>query len=557
MSDEVDTAEEAPLRGWLEALVSSMGEVATSFQLGPLRAVDSSPAPPTMRGAFVSLLGEMTSLEVGVASTAEGCRRLAATLAGVSPEAVSEADIEDALGEFANQCSGSAKRALVGPATSLVIGLPTFVEGRFRKSRAAEAVARVFIGEIETWLVVQRFPSAPEVKAQRKAERELRLAHEQLERTSSLLREVFRAMPEGLVVTDAQQVITSVNPALAALFDCAEADLLGRPLGTLFDGAEPTRVLAALPPVLEHAAWFIRSRSDARIPVEVSATTMTEADGRLTRIVALIKDVRARQKLEFELRQAQKLEAVGRLAAGLAHEINTPMQFIGDSITFLREAATELLAEVSKRPAPSTIDDGELEFLKENVPKAFDLSIDGLGRVSAIVRSMKAFSNPDQSGSTVVDLNQAIKNALVLSRNECGRVAETTEDLGEVPTVVGHPGDLSQALLNIILNAAQAIEEAVKDTDARGRITIKTRSEQRHVFITISDTGTGIAPQIRHRIYEPFFTTREVGRGMGQGLTVARAVLVDQHGGTLDFESEVGKGTTFLIRVPVTQDVRP
>jgi signal transduction histidine kinase len=272
--------------------------------------------------------------------------------------------------------------------------------------------------------------------------------------------------------------------------------------------------------------------------------------------------------MEIELRQAQKLESVGRLAAGVAHEINTPIQYVSDNVEFLRTATGRLFAlldrhrEVARRAisreddgAIASLDEAErkarLPYLSENVPAAIDAALEGLQRVSEIVRSMKAFAHPDQGEMSAVDLNQAIRSTLTVARNEYKYVADLDLDLGEIPSVVCLPGEINQVVLNLVVNAAHAIGDVVGDSGQRGRITVRTRVDGDFVVIAIGDTGGGIPESIRHRLFDPFFTTKAVGKGTGQGLAIARGVVVDKHRGRLSFETEVGKGTTFLVALPI------
>jgi PAS domain S-box-containing protein len=280
-------------------------------------------------------------------------------------------------------------------------------------------------------------------------------------------------------------------------------------------------------------------------------------------------DVTKQKKLERELHQAQKLESVGRLAAGVAHEINTPVQFVSDSVHFVRDAVNELVMligayqqfhrEVAQGTAGAeavqaverAAVDADLEYFMENVPKALDRSLEGLGRVTTIVRSMKEFAHPDRKEMSSIDVNQAIQSTLIIARSEYKYVADVETDFGELPRVMAYGGDVNQVLLNVIVNAAHAIGSVVEGTDRRGRITVRTRHEGDYVSIRISDTGGGIPEAIRNRVFDPFFTTKGVGRGTGQGLAIARALVVDKHGGEFIFETEPGQGTTFIIRIPV------
>jgi len=282
----------------------------------------------------------------------------------------------------------------------------------------------------------------------------------------------------------------------------------------------------------------------------------------------LKREMAERSKIEADLRHAQKLESVGRLAAGVAHEINTPIQFVSDSVHFVRDALNDLVTVVGKlqlvrrsvlegndavaaaTEASEAEQQADVEYLFENAPSALDRALDGLERVATIVRSMKEFAHPDQKEMSTVDLNQAVQSTLIIATNEYKYVADVEADFGELPQVYCHAGDVNQAVLNIIVNAAHAIGDVVKGTERRGRITVRTRVEGTQAVISIADTGGGIPEAIRERIFDPFFTTKEVGKGTGQGLAISRSVIVDKHQGTLTFETEMGQGTTFFIRIP-------
>jgi len=312
---------------------------------------------------------------------------------------------------------------------------------------------------------------------------------------------------------------------------------------------------------------MLRERDERRVQVEQAHDELREAHAQL------VRETQARARVEAELIAAQKLEAVGRLAAGIAHEINTPVQFIGDSVEFLDGAHRDLFALVEEwRRADAALAAGEpvervlervraageqcdLPYLLEHVPKAFARSHEGLGRVTEIVRSMKDFAHPDGRQKQAVDLNRAIVNTLTIARGEYKHVAELVTELGELPPVSCHRGEISQVVLNLVVNAAHAIADAVGQSGDHGRITVRSRHDGDAVVIEIADTGTGIPEPARARIFEPFFTTKEMGRGTGQGLAIARSVVC-QHGGELTFETETGRGTTFRIRIPVDEGMQ-
>jgi signal transduction histidine kinase/uncharacterized membrane protein affecting hemolysin expression len=299
----------------------------------------------------------------------------------------------------------------------------------------------------------------------------------------------------------------------------------------------------------------------------VNCETSEDTGRRVLR--GMMLDVTEQRRLENELAQAQKLESVGRLAAGVAHEINTPVQFVSDSVRFVRESMDDLREIVDRyrdlrsatrsggavaaaaKATEDAEDDADLDYILENAPMALDRAREGLGRVADIVRSMKEFAHPDRKEMAPVDINHAISSTLVIASNEYKYVADVETGFGDLPMVHCYAGEINQVVLNLVVNAAHAIADVVKGTPEKGRIQVRTRVVDDQVEIAVADTGNGIPPEVRSRIFDPFFTTKEVGKGTGQGLAIARTVVVEKHGGALHFETEVGKGTTFYIRLPI------
>ena len=285
----------------------------------------------------------------------------------------------------------------------------------------------------------------------------------------------------------------------------------------------------------------------------------------------LATDLTERKILEGQLAQSQKLEAIGQLAAGIAHEINTPTQYVGDNTRFLQDAFVDLgnlhakyetlLQAVKSKAATDDIvreveaaaEEAELEYLSSEIPKAIEQSLEGVERVSRIVRAMKDFSHPGVEEKVATDLNRAIESTIFVARNEWKYVAEMVMDFDtNLPLVPCLPNEFNQVVLNIILNAAQAIANVVGDgSNDKGTIKVSTRHGGEWGEIRISDTGSGIAEETKPRVFDPFFTTKEVGKGTGQGLAISHDVIVKKHGGTITCETEVGKGTTFIIRLPI------
>ena len=279
-------------------------------------------------------------------------------------------------------------------------------------------------------------------------------------------------------------------------------------------------------------------------------------------------DITEKKIREEQLRQAQKLEGIGQLAAGIAHEINTPTQFVSDNVTFFKEswaALSGLLAmvnQLSSEPAPSSAAieaaarQVDLDYLTREVPRALAETLDGLQRITSIVRAMKEFSHPGSSQKCPTDLNRAIESTLTVTRSEWKYLADVETDLDpNLPPVPCLVDKFNQVILNLLINATHAIGDITENGRwGKGRITVRTRPAGDSVEISIADTGAGVPEAIRHRIFEPFFSTKDVGRGTGQGLALAHTTIVNEHQGKIWFESEVGKGSVFFIRLPLAAD---
>ena len=267
-----------------------------------------------------------------------------------------------------------------------------------------------------------------------------------------------------------------------------------------------------------------------------------------TKAHELEQEMLQRKELETQLVHAQKMEAVGQLAAGIAHEINSPSQFVNDNVTFLRDAVKELLAAVSGEG--EVPDEKELEFLRENAPESVEQALQGMERITTIVKSMKNFAYRDAaSEKKPQNLNQAITATSVVATNEWKYHAELELDLDQyLPLVPCNIGEINQVILNLIVNAAHAIRDS-KSEGEKGLIVVSTKQYDQYVVITIQDNGGGIPEQVQGKIFEPFFTTKDVGVGTGQGLAIAHNVITKSHGGNIWFETEQGKGTTFFIRL--------
>jgi PAS domain S-box-containing protein len=412
--------------------------------------------------------------------------------------------------------------------------------------------------------------------------RQVSTVNDKLEAAVSFLADIHKAMPCGLIVVDPRTGIESVNDSLLALLGHVREDLVGATLATVFapDDA-PTSAEIEMLAANEHALRIEKNcvtKDGEVVPVLFSARHLAcrAGAGRPGGAVCIVVDIRDLKRLEIELRQAQKLESVGQLAAGIAHEINTPVQYVGDNTRFIQQSfrtiqetfvlyaellrafradavTPELVAHVEQVAAA-----GDFEYLFREIPEAIEQSLEGVDRITRIVRAMKEFSHPGTKDKAAADLNRAIESTVTVARSAWKLVADVRLDLDpQLPPVICFLGDINQAVLNLIVNAAHAVGDAVKEAPgAKGLITIATRLDGDHVEVRVSDTGAGIPAGIRPRLFEPFFTTKGVGKGTGQGLSVVYGAIVSRHGGTVTFSSEEGSGTTFVLRLPIA-DSRP
>ncbi len=323
--------------------------------------------------------------------------------------------------------------------------------------------------------------------------------------------------------------------------------------------------------------YRIRRENDSWRFLESNFRVIRKDPSKSGRIVMVARDVttrkeleKERERMEIQLRHSQKMESIGQMAAGIAHEINTPTQFIGDNVRFLKEAYADLFtmihqyremldsiiggAKSSRDARVTTQIEGEtdLKYFSEEIPNAINQTLEGIANVTRIVGAMRQFSYQGRDEVAQIDLRKAIESTLTVARNEWKRVAEVQTDFD--PTISAfecYPGEFSQVMLNLITNAAHAIEEVVGPKgDSKGMIRISTKNLGDEVEIRIQDSGSGIPKDIESRIFEPFFTTKDIGKGSGQGLAIVHSVVEKKHGGKIKTLSKPGKGTIFILTFP-------
>lgn len=442
------------------------------------------------------------------------------------------------------------------------------------RSRAANSSDEVLTRRLER-----------ERKARKQAEalleqksRELFLSNVEIRESEERIRAILNTVASGIITISDEGMIESVNCAVEQLFGYFADEMINQHVKILFPSLYQeqgedfikTYLGSGQARVIGTGREILGQRKDGTtFPLDLAVTELHQTDRRV--FIGVLRDLTYYNELQRQLVNAQKLESIGQLAAGIAHEINTPIQFVGDNVRFVSDSIRDLLniigryrallpeCEPGDRTIASICKGNEIErqmdfpFLEEEMPKALEQSLEGVSRVAEIVKAMKEFAHPGGEDKQSIDVHEAIQSTVIVAKNEWKFVAEmVTEFDSSLPPVPCLPGEFNQVILNIIVNAAHAITDALgDDSGKKGTITITTRRDEDWAEIRIRDTGTGIPENARTKVFDPFYTTKEVGKGTGQGLAMAHSTIVDRHGGMLTFETEIGKGTVFIVRLPL------
>lgn len=451
----------------------------------------------------------------------------------------------------------------------------SLADARDTAASSIEALERRLAG-------AKRAREAAEAKLEHTS-RELKDANARLKKTASSLEAqrvqlntILDYTLAAIFLVREDLTILRANNAAVALFGLGEDFFVETAITDLFDGPQATldwietRLRAGAEPD-DTAREAIGRRSDgSTFPMEFGVTLIAHGERRQT--VWIVRDITRRKReeerrlaLERELSQTRKFEALGTLASGVAHEINTPVQYVSDNMLFLRDGFADLAAFVRLFQAragdgdPAALiaalqekaDAVDIDFLLTEAPQALEQSLHGMSQVASIVKAIKEFSHPGATEKTPTDINELVRTTLTVSRNQWKYVAEAQTRLADdLPLVPVLPSEINQVLLNLIVNAADAIEEAGRD--GAGVITVATRAAGDHVEIAVSDTGCGVPEDVIARVFDPFFTTKPMGKGSGQGLTLAYNIIHMKHGGAIRIESVEGEGATFTLALPLT-----
>jgi two-component system, NtrC family, sensor kinase len=416
-------------------------------------------------------------------------------------------------------------------------------------------------------------------------------AKDRLRRSEELFRVITENAVDLIAIVDRQGRRIYNSPSYTAILGLAPDELHGTSgFAQIHPEDQPSVMKMAEESIATGQGGVIEYRmrhKDGRwLTFESHGAIIRNPDGEMDGLLVVARDITERKNAELErtimdlqLRQAQKLESIGQLAAGIAHEINTPTQYIGDNTRFLTDAFRDLselraqfriLEQAAREQGfqpqlvaqlEQTMKRIDLDYLEREIPSALQQSIEGIERVAKIVLAMKEFSHPGTEEKSPVNINRAIESTVTVARNTWKYVADLDLQLDpKLPAIPCLPGEFNQVILNLVVNAAHAIADVVgENSGLKGRITISTAMVGGNAEIRIADTGGGIPDQIRDRIFDPFFTTKPVGKGTGQGLAITRSVIVDKHGGTIAFDTRIGEGTTFILTLPVSHglEARP
>ena len=394
------------------------------------------------------------------------------------------------------------------------------------------------------------------------------------------MEQLIASLPTILIGLSREDKIVLWNAKAERVFDKAAADMLGLSLNQcdikwdwdkIADGIQQSRVESC--PVRVDDILFQPTDGTERF-LGLTIKPVNRDEDKVLGLIIVGADITDRKKLESQLQQSQKMEAIGQLAAGIAHEINTPTQFVGDNTRFFQESFDDLLQVLNEygklreavksksttseliQNIENQIEEIDLEYLEEEIPIAIEHTLKGINRIAKIVQAMKIFSHPGMAQKEPTDLNKEIEKTITITRNEWKYVAELeTYFDSSLPPVPCFRAELNQVILNLIVNAAHAVSEVNKENPTqKGTIRISTSHDEGWAKIQISDTGAGIPEDIRHKIFDLFFTTKAPGKGTGQGLAISHSVVVEKHHGTLDVDTQEGRGTTFNIGLPLGAD---
>lgn len=397
----------------------------------------------------------------------------------------------------------------------------------------------------------------------------LRVTSATHQREAYYLQTILDVARDGIMTLTSDGFIEKANASAASIFKCKAESLVGRSVRDLVETTDSVRpdqhnrffveLCSRVRPAIQVAG--IRDNGE-RSEIELSASSGQFEDCEI--IIWILRDIDVIQKIKRRSDLSQRLEGIGQLAAGIAHEINTPIQYILENMKFFADAwqsiegalraheqyvgSTPEIAEALGKVCSKE----ELQFFRSEAPIAIEETKLGAHRVAKIVAAIKEFSHPGTEEKVLTDLNLVVESAVTVTANHWRPVAELQMELStSLPHVLCIRASINQVLVNLLVNAADAVQERnQKSGRDQGKITLKTRYDDDNIYVIVSDTGNGINPDHINKIFNPFFTTKGVGKGTGQGLSITHDIIVEKHGGGVEVDSKLGEGTTFTISLP-------
>ncbi len=396
-------------------------------------------------------------------------------------------------------------------------------------------------------------------------------AKDALARQTERLEVTLLSISDAVITTDISGKVVFLNAAAENLTGWFQSEAQGEHLLKLISFHDPNNGMAFRfdTQCEEHKNRLVHlyDRKGTRRLVNLSTSPINAYFDKDLCTVLIFRDVTEQHQVEERNRLSQKMESIGQLAAGIAHEINTPMQYVGDNVRFLDQSfkdicqALELLSSlvnknnssVAAQEIKTHLSSIDVNYLINEIPIAVHDALEGIERVTKLVKAMKDFTHPGTNEKSLVNINHGILATITISRNNWKYVAEMITDLDpNLPPVMCNADEINQVILNLIVNAADALHDSAKNNEStKGTITVRTRFDQQWVYIFITDNGPGIEPTLRDKIFDPFFTTKEVGKGTGQGLAIAHDIIVNKHRGRIDLETKLEHGTTFTVILPL------
>ncbi|MCX6153832.1 MAG: response regulator [Candidatus Kapabacteria bacterium] len=386
------------------------------------------------------------------------------------------------------------------------------------------------------------------------------------------------SITDGVISASAEGEILLFNSSACQILDIDELNMKEKTIYNLFriidkgsyQPFDPIDFLNEKDESIEPHISIITQKGNSKI-ITLAASLIPNTLETAASLVLVFHDITEKIKNQNMLALSQKMESVGQLAAGIAHEINTPMQFLGDNTEFLKDATESILKyydQINERMndleqngdyndfiklIKTSQIDLDIDFLTEEIKNAINSNLHGIERVTKIVAAMKNFAHPSSKNKVLSNINQGIDVTATISKNEWKYVSKLELNLDpNLPLIYCVIEEINQVILNMIINSAHSIADKIQSNDENlGLITIETNSIDQFINIIISDSGKGIPEANLNRIFDPFFTTKEVGKGTGQGLAIAHDIIVNKHKGEISVESQLGIGTKFIIKLPI------